>query len=94
MDIRLMDQLLPSIAECDTVFAASSSESILISKADLEGMPPPSAAVRGMRRFFDISVPRNIAADINQLGDAAHVFNVDDLKEVCELLTLPASDFL
>lgn len=62
--------------------AASSSEDILISKASLEGLPPASAAVGGMRRFFDISVPRNIASDVNQLDGAAHVYNVDDLKEV------------
>lgn len=63
-------------------FAASSSEEILISKTSLEGMPPASAAVGGMRRFFDISVPRNISSDVNDLGDDAHVYNVDDLKEV------------
>ena len=34
-DIRLMDQLLPSVAECDTIFAASSSEHVLLSKADV-----------------------------------------------------------
>ena len=62
--------------------AASSSEDILISKASLEGLPPASAAVGGMRRFFDISVPRNIASDVNQLDGDAHVYNVDDLKEV------------
>jgi glutamyl-tRNA reductase len=82
VDIRLMDQLDASIAECDTIFAASSSEDILISRASLEGLPPASAAVGGMRRFFDISVPRNIASDVNQLDGAAHVYNVDDLKEV------------
>ena len=34
-----------------------------------------------MRRFFDISVPRNISNCINELDDN-RVFNVDDLKEV------------
>ena len=45
------------------------------------GMPPASAAVGGLRRFFDISVPRNIAPDIGE-GVGGRVFNVDDLKEV------------
>lgn len=44
-------------------------------------MPPASAAVGGVRRFFDISVPRNIAPDINE-DVGGRVFNVDDLKEV------------
>jgi len=44
-------------------------------------MPPASAAVGGLRRFFDISVPRNIAPDITE-AVCGRVFNVDDLKEV------------
>lgn len=64
------------------VHAASSSEEILISRESLEGLPAASAAVGGMRRFFDISVPRNISSDVNQLEGEAHVYNVDDLKEV------------
>ena len=46
------------------------------------GMPAAAAAVGGVRRFVDISVPRNIAANVNELEGAARVFNVDDLKEV------------
>lgn len=44
-------------------------------------MAPAPAAVGGVRRFVDISVPRNIAADINGL-EGSIVYNVDDLKEV------------
>ena len=44
-------------------------------------MPPASAAVGGLRRFFDISVPRNIAPGIGE-DVGGRVFNVDDLKEV------------
>jgi glutamyl-tRNA reductase len=80
-ELRLMPDLLRSVAECDTVFAASSSEEVLVSAADLEGAPAASAAVGGVRRFFDISVPRNIDADVASAAGNA-VFNVDDLKEV------------
>jgi glutamyl-tRNA reductase len=52
-------------------------------RPQIESMPPVSAAVGGVRRFFDIAVPRNIASDVNDCGDGAHVYNVDDLKEVC-----------
>jgi len=80
-DIRLMPDLMRSVAECDTIFAASSSEEVLVSAVDLEGMPAASRAVGGVRRFFDISVPRNIGADVSTVEGSA-VFNVDDLKEV------------
>ena len=42
----------------------------------------PSPQVGGVRRFVDISVPRNIAHNINELTGKAIVYNVDDLKEV------------
>ena len=45
------------------------------------GMSAPSEKVGGLRRFFDISVPRNIAPDINE-AVSGRVYNVDDLKEV------------
>jgi hypothetical protein len=44
-------------------------------------MPAASGSVGGIRRFIDISVPRNIAPDITEAVNG-RVFNVDDLKEV------------
>ncbi|KIZ03413.1 glutamyl-tRNA reductase [Monoraphidium neglectum] len=85
-DIHLMPDLMDCVAASDVIFAASGSEEILIHKEDLAGMAPSPAAVGGVRRFVDISVPRNIAPAINELRDAAEgaaiVYNVDDLKEV------------
>ncbi|KAK9906766.1 hypothetical protein WJX75_007579 [Coccomyxa subellipsoidea] len=80
-DVHLMPDLMQCIRDCDTIFAASGSEEILVHKEDLADMPAASAAVGGLRRFFDISVPRNIAPDITE-EVAGRVFNVDDLKEV------------
>ncbi|KAK9841739.1 hypothetical protein WJX84_011851 [Apatococcus fuscideae] len=79
--IRLMSELMQSVAESDLVFAASGSEDILINKEDIQDMPAATEAVGSLRRFVDISVPRNIASDISSL-EAAAVYNVDDLKEV------------
>ena len=62
--------------------AASSAAELLITRKSLEGLPAASAAVGGLRRFFDIAVPRDIGADVNELEGEAHVYNVDDLKEV------------
>ena len=50
MDIRLMHDLMDVVAESDTIFAASSSEEILVSAADVAGMAPASPAVGGTRR--------------------------------------------
>ncbi|KAK9789587.1 hypothetical protein WJX73_010533 [Symbiochloris irregularis] len=80
-DLRLMPELMRSVAEADVVFAASSSEEILVRAQDLQSMPPASDAVGNVRRFFDIAVPRNLASDIND-APSSRVFNVDDLKEV------------
>lgn len=80
-DIRLMVDLMDRVEASDVIFAASGSEEILVHKQDVENMAPASRAVGGKRRFLDISVPRNIGNDINEL-DGAVVYNVDDLKEV------------
>lgn len=45
-------------------------------------MPRRSDAVGGVRRFVDISVPRNVAPDIDAAAHGGIVYNVDDLKEV------------
>ena len=57
-------------------------------------MPPASAAVGGVRRFFDIAVPRNISSDVNDCGASAHVYNVDDLKEVWRVHCLKCCQLL
>lgn len=81
MNIHLMPDLMQCVDAADVIFAASGSEEILINKEDVEKMSAPPAVVGGARRFIDISVPRNIAPAIKELGNAL-VYNVDDLKEV------------
>jgi len=81
MDIHLMDDLMKCTAESDIIFAASAAEDILINSQDVASMPPASDKVGGIRRFIDISVPRNIAPQLNEL-EGSIVYNVDDLKEV------------
>lgn len=81
IQIRLMPELMATVAESDVVFVASGSESILIRGDDIRDMPRASDSVGGERRFFDISVPRNVDPDCSDVA-ASRVFNVDDLKEV------------
>lgn len=81
-DIHLMPDLMDCIATSDVIFAASGSEELLVHASDLEGMAAAPEIVGGVRRFVDISVPRNIAPDISPENAGAIVYNVDDLKEV------------
>lgn len=82
--VELSDKLMDVVAASDVIFAASSSTEILVQASDVVNMPPPPALVGGVRRFFDISVPRNTGRDLNDIP-TARVFNVDDLKEVVEM---------
>lgn len=76
-----MDKLHEVVARSDVVFAASSSEELVLLKEDIARMPKCPEIVGGARRFVDISVPRNIDPKINELAGDAIVYNVDDLKE-------------
>lgn len=79
----LLPDMLRVVAESDIVFTAASSEDPIICAADVAGMPAASPAAGGVRRFFDIAVPRNVAADVEGVEQTAS-FNVDDLREVVE----------
>jgi len=84
ISVKLLPELDNCIAEADVIFTAAFSDEPLITKATLEGMPKRGEQVGGVRRLFDIAVPRNITADVNELEDEARLFNVDDLREVVE----------
>jgi glutamyl-tRNA reductase len=79
-DIKLMSELLSVCDNSDVIFAASSSEEILIDAGHCQNFSAPPEVV-GARRFVDISVPRNIANDVSDVQGNI-VYNVDDLKEV------------
>jgi glutamyl-tRNA reductase len=79
-DIKLMSDMLSVCDNSDIIFAASSSEDILVNADHCRAFSAPPEIV-GARRFVDISVPRNIATDVSEaVGNI--VYNVDDLKEV------------
>eukprot|EP00775_Hariotina_reticulata_P007044 gene7044-7258_t len=82
MDIHLMPDLMQCVENSDVVFAASGSEELLIHAEDIATMPRRSELVGSVRRFVDISVPRNIAPGITAEQHGGIVYNVDDLKEV------------
>jgi glutamyl-tRNA reductase len=69
-----MDEVLASF---DLAFTATASTDPLINRAKLEAILRPQQSLM----LFDISVPRNVDADVNDLPHV-HTFNVDDLKAV------------
>lgn len=80
IDTACLPALLLVVLPCTAVPAGS--EELLIHAEDIVNMPRRSDVVGGVRRFVDISVPRNVAPGINAEQHAAIVYNVDDLKEV------------
>jgi glutamyl-tRNA reductase len=74
---HLMTDLMAVISECDVVFTSTSATEPILDRAKLEMALEPSRRLM----LFDISVPRNVHADVNEL-DHVKAFNVDDLKAV------------
>ncbi|OCQ97654.1 glutamyl-tRNA reductase [Nostoc sp. MBR 210] len=74
---HLLGEMMTVIAESDLVFTSTSATEPILDRAKLEVVLEPGRPLM----LFDISVPRNVHSDVNEL---AHVqaFNVDDLKAV------------
>ena len=72
-----LSEMMRVIAESDLVFTSTSATEPLLDRAKLEAILEPNRSLM----LFDISVPRNVAADVNEL-DNVQAFNVDDLKAV------------
>jgi glutamyl-tRNA reductase len=74
---HLLAEMMTVIAESDVVFTSTSATEPILDRAKLE---PILDAHRGLM-LFDISVPRNVHSDVNELANV-QAFNVDDLKAV------------
>lgn len=70
-------EVLSVITESDVVFTSTSSTEPILERSNLE----PIICNSRRLMLFDISVPRNIHSNVNEL-DNIKVFNVDDLKAV------------
>jgi glutamyl-tRNA reductase len=72
-----LPDMLKVVTESDLVFTGTAATEPLLNKSHLAEVLPRYHHLM----LFDIAVPRNVAADVNEL---AHVkaFNVDDLKAV------------
>jgi glutamyl-tRNA reductase len=77
LQLHTMPDMMQVLAGCDLVFTATAATEPLLDRAKLEATLAPGQTLK----LFDISVPRNVHADVNDLSDV-HLFNVDDLKAV------------
>ncbi|MBW4616185.1 MAG: glutamyl-tRNA reductase [Desmonostoc vinosum HA7617-LM4] len=75
--IHLLSEMMAVIAESDLVFTSTSATEPILDRAKLELTLEPQCSLM----LFDISVPRNVHADVNELANV-QAFNVDDLKAV------------
>ncbi|KAI9106639.1 hypothetical protein K1719_022167 [Acacia pycnantha] len=76
-----LSEILSWAGQADVIFTSTASESPLFLKDHVQDLPPASQDVGGLRRFVDISVPRNVGSCVSDV-DSVKVYNVDDLKEV------------
>ncbi|MBH8565818.1 glutamyl-tRNA reductase [Nostoc sp. CENA67] len=72
-----LSEMMTVIAESDIVFTSTSATEPILDRAKLEIVLDPNRPLM----LFDISVPRNVHADVNELENV-QAFNVDDLKAV------------
>ncbi len=77
LHLHPLSELGTVIANSDLVFTSTASTEPLLDRAKLEMILVPGQHLM----LFDISVPRNVDADVNDLPHV-QVFNVDDLKAV------------
>ncbi|BAY44864.1 glutamyl-tRNA reductase [Scytonema sp. HK-05] len=73
----LLSEMISVITEADLVFTSTSATEPILDRAKLEMVLEPSRRLM----LIDISVPRNVHADVNALANV-QAFNVDDLKAV------------
>ena len=77
IQIHLQSATMSVIAESDIVFTSTSSTEPILNRAKLEMVLESNQQLM----LFDIAVPRNVDADVNDLANVK-AFNVDDLKAV------------
>lgn len=77
LKLYLLSDMGEVIADSDLVFTGTAATEPLLNREKLEMMLAPNQPLM----VFDISVPRNVDADVNELSHV-QAFNVDDLKAV------------
>lgn len=75
--IELMPELMRCVSQSDVVFTSTAAEEPILTRENMSNL------IESMRNTMaiDIAVPRNVAADVNELSHVC-AYNVDDLKAV------------
>jgi glutamyl-tRNA reductase len=79
IDVQPLDALLQCVADSTLVFTSTGATEPILSRRILESVLQPDPELM----LVDISVPRNVATDVEQLN-GIQVFNVDDLSAIVE----------
>jgi glutamyl-tRNA reductase len=78
LKLHSLSEMMSAVAAADLVFTSTAATEPIINRAFLEASPSDR---QGNLMLFDISVPRNVHADVTGMENV-HAFNVDDLKAV------------
>lgn len=77
MEIYPIAEMMSTIVNSDLIFTSTGATEPILDRAKLESYLLPERSLM----LIDISVPRNIAANVSEL-ESVSCFNVDDLKAV------------
>jgi glutamyl-tRNA reductase len=77
LQLQPISEMMSAISTSTIVFTSTSATEPLLNAAKLEAVLDPHHSLM----IFDISVPRNVHSDVNNLANI-QAFNVDDLKAV------------
>ncbi len=77
LKLHLLDEMMTVIAQSDIVFTSTGATEPILDQAKLTAAIPADHPLT----IVDISVPRNVAADVSEMENVKS-YNVDDLKAV------------
>ncbi|MEM8604803.1 MAG: glutamyl-tRNA reductase [Cyanobacteria bacterium P01_H01_bin.121] len=77
IEVRLLDEMLPTVAAADLVFTSTSATEPILTCENLQLVLQPDRPLM----LVDIAVPLNVHTNVSQLQEVWS-FNVDDLKAV------------
>jgi glutamyl-tRNA reductase len=83
-DVRLSDQLEATLLDSDVVYTSTSATGCIVTQPQLEAL---GAGKAKPLMFVDISVPRNVESECNEV-EGVFAYDVDDLKMVSQLIII------